>query len=45
MDYAIIVRGHVSDVLFLLAFYEHFTFFAENYSVNGPELIKVLKAI
>ena len=44
-DYAIIVRDHVSDVLFLLAFYEHFTFFAENYSVNGTELIKVLKAI
>ena len=38
----IIVRGHVSDVLFLLAFYEHFTSFAENYSVNGMELQKVL---
>ena len=37
-----IVRGHVSDVLFLLAFYEHFTSFAENYSVNGMELQKVL---
>ena len=42
MDYAVIVRGHVSDVLFLLAFYEHLTFFAENYSVNGTELKKVL---
>ena len=30
MDYATIVQGHVSDVLFSLAFYEHFTFFAEN---------------
>ena len=38
MDYAIIVRGHVSDVLFSLSFYEHFTFFAENYSLNGTEL-------
>ena len=42
MDYPIIVWGHVSDVLFLLAFYEHFTSFAENYSVNGMELKKVL---
>ena len=42
MDYAIIVWGHVSNVLFLLAFYEHFTFFAENYSVNGTEFKKVL---
>jgi len=40
MDYEIIVWGHVSDVLFLLAFYGHFTFFAENYSVNGTELKK-----
>lgn len=38
MDYAIIVRGHVSDVLFSLSFYEHFTFFAENYSLNGTQL-------
>lgn len=42
IDYAIIVQGHVSDVLFSLAFYEHFTFFAENYSLNGTELKKVL---
>ena len=35
-----IVRGHVSEKSFSWAFYEHFSFFTETYSLNGIESTK-----
>ena len=35
-----LVRGHVSEKSFLWAFYEHFSFFTETYSLNGIESTK-----
>ena len=35
-----IVRGHMSEKSFSWAFYEHFSFFTETYSLNGTESTK-----
>ena len=40
-----IVRGHVSEKSFSWAFYEHFSFFTETYSLNGTESTKRCAAI
>ena len=32
-----LVQGHVSEKSFSWAFYEHWSFFAETYSLNGAE--------
>ena len=36
----VIVRGRVSEKSFSWAFYEHFSFFTETYSLNGIESTK-----
>ena len=35
--YRLIVQGHVSEKSFSWAFHEHWSFFAETYSLNGAE--------